>query len=123
MSDVIDNKAASRFELETDGLLSIAEYRIADGAIYFTHTEVPPQLGGRGVAGQGTGKGPHVGDQGDQVVAEDLVIGRGSGGLGVHRGFPSLASVHQFKRTAQLKVPDKINVIRRGPAARDRIPR
>jgi len=52
MSDVIDNKAASRFELETDGLLSIAEYRIADGAIYFTHTEVPPQLGGRGVGGK-----------------------------------------------------------------------
>lgn len=52
MSAVIDNPAKSRFELEIDGELAIAEYRIADGAIYFTHTETPMRLQGRGVASQ-----------------------------------------------------------------------
>lgn len=52
MSAVIDNPAKSRFELEIDGELAIAEYRIADGAIYLTHTETPARLQGRGVASQ-----------------------------------------------------------------------
>lgn len=52
MSAVIDNPAKSRFELEIDGELAIAEYRIADGAIYFTHTETSMRLQGRGVASQ-----------------------------------------------------------------------
>ena len=52
MSDVIDNVGASRFELTVDGHLAIAEYRIADGAIYFTHTETPAALEGRGVGGR-----------------------------------------------------------------------
>ena len=52
MSDVIDNTSESRFELTVDGELAIAEYRIADGAIYFTHTETPWKLQGRGIAGR-----------------------------------------------------------------------
>lgn len=50
MADVIDNKAESRFELSVDGSMAIAEYRIADGTIYFTHTETPYALQGKGVA-------------------------------------------------------------------------
>ena len=52
MSDVVDNAAAGRFELAVDGHLAIAEYHIAGGAIYFTHTETPPALEGRGVGGR-----------------------------------------------------------------------
>jgi predicted GNAT family acetyltransferase len=50
--DVIDNPAERRFEIEVDGKLSIAEYRLVAGGIMFTHTEVPPELGGRGIGGQ-----------------------------------------------------------------------
>ena len=50
MSDVIDNRAESRFELGSDGSMAIAEYRIADDTIYFTHTETPDALQGRGIA-------------------------------------------------------------------------
>ena len=50
MAEVVDNKAHNRFELEADGETAIAEYRIADGAIYFTHTETPYRLQGRGIA-------------------------------------------------------------------------
>ena len=46
MAEVVDNKAHNRFELEADGETAIAEYRIADGAIYFTHTETPYRLWG-----------------------------------------------------------------------------
>lgn len=50
MSDVIDNKAESRFELAVEGATAIAEYRIAGDTIYFTHTETPDALQGKGVA-------------------------------------------------------------------------
>jgi hypothetical protein len=46
---VIDNEAESRFELEVDGKTALAAYRLRDGRISFTHTEVPPQLSGKGV--------------------------------------------------------------------------
>jgi hypothetical protein len=49
MSEVRDNAALHRFELEVDGHLAVAYYRPAPGVITFTHTEVPPALGGRGV--------------------------------------------------------------------------
>lgn len=52
MAEVVDNVERGRFELETDGEIAIAEYRIADGAIYFTHTETPYRLQGRGIASQ-----------------------------------------------------------------------
>lgn len=47
---VSHNEAASRFECEVDGKLSVAEYEMHDGAMVFTHTEVPRELGGRGIA-------------------------------------------------------------------------
>lgn len=50
MSDVVDNKAESRFELSVDGAMAVAEYRIAGDSIHFTHTETPYALQGRGVA-------------------------------------------------------------------------
>jgi uncharacterized protein len=44
------NTAASRFEVELDGYLSVCDYRLAAGQMVMNHTEVPPQLGGRGIA-------------------------------------------------------------------------
>ncbi|HJU30764.1 MAG TPA: GNAT family N-acetyltransferase [Hyphomicrobiaceae bacterium] len=46
---VHDNADKSRYELEVDGHLAIAVYRLAPGVITFVHTEVPPELGGKGV--------------------------------------------------------------------------
>jgi predicted GNAT family acetyltransferase len=42
----------SRYELMTDGLLSIADYRKSGNVISITHVEVPHELRGRGVAAQ-----------------------------------------------------------------------
>jgi uncharacterized protein len=47
---VRNNTALNRFELEVDGQLAVAYYRMAPGVITFVHTEVPQALSGRGVA-------------------------------------------------------------------------
>ncbi len=52
MGEVIDNTKENRFELDIDGHLAIVTYSISDGAIYFTHTETPAHLQGRGIAGR-----------------------------------------------------------------------
>lgn len=49
MSDVKDNLEKHQFELEVDGHLALAAYRLKPGIITFTHTEVPKELGGRGI--------------------------------------------------------------------------
>jgi predicted GNAT family acetyltransferase len=49
---VRDNPAEHRFELDVGGHLAVAYYSLADGVITFTHTEVPPELGGQGVGSQ-----------------------------------------------------------------------
>jgi len=49
---VRDNAAQRRFEIEIDGHLALADYRINDGVMELYHTESPPALAGRGVASQ-----------------------------------------------------------------------
>jgi predicted GNAT family acetyltransferase len=44
-----DNEERSRFELDVDGVIAFVTYRKSDGAITLVHTEVPPELGGRGI--------------------------------------------------------------------------
>ncbi|MGH6643936.1 MAG: GNAT family N-acetyltransferase, partial [Bradyrhizobium sp.] len=44
-----DNEAASRFELEIEGAVAFVSYRKSPGAITLEHTEVPPELGGKGI--------------------------------------------------------------------------
>ena len=46
---VTDNPAKGRFELTEDGATAFAAYRVQDGQLVFTHTEVPDSLSGRGV--------------------------------------------------------------------------
>jgi uncharacterized protein len=49
MSDVRNNTAQHRFELDVDGHQAVAYYRMAPGVITFVHTEVPQELSGRGI--------------------------------------------------------------------------
>ena len=50
MNDTVsDNPAQHRFELAVDGHVAASYYEIADGVITFAHTEVPPELGGKGI--------------------------------------------------------------------------
>jgi predicted GNAT family acetyltransferase len=46
---VRNNTALSRFELETEFGMAVANYRASDGAVAIYHTEVPSQLRERGV--------------------------------------------------------------------------
>ncbi|MEA2906786.1 MAG: uncharacterized protein QOI12_4173 [Alphaproteobacteria bacterium] len=48
-SSVHQNSARSRFELDVDGHVAFANYRIVDDVIAITHTEVPAALRERGV--------------------------------------------------------------------------
>ena len=56
MTNVVNNKAQNRYELTVDGHLAATYYKVSDGVITFIHTEVPPELGGKGV-GSKTGEG------------------------------------------------------------------
>lgn len=49
--EVSHNDSASRFEVLVDGQLCRAEYRLQDGVMRMTHTEVPHRLEGRGIGG------------------------------------------------------------------------
>ena len=48
MSEVTNNTEKHRFELAVEGHIAASYYKIADGVITFIHTEVPPELGGKG---------------------------------------------------------------------------
>jgi predicted GNAT family acetyltransferase len=49
---IVHNAAQNRFEAHVDGDLGHLDYRIAGDAFAINHTEVPPSLGGRGIAGK-----------------------------------------------------------------------
>jgi len=49
---MINNKDRSRFELEEDGHLAWAEYRIRNGKYLIPHVEADPALRGTGAAGR-----------------------------------------------------------------------
>jgi predicted GNAT family acetyltransferase len=48
-SDVVNNPSQHRYQLTVDGHTAATYYKIADGVITFVHTEVPPELGGKGI--------------------------------------------------------------------------
>ena len=69
MSDTVrNNPAQSRFELDVEGHTAIAVYRLEGGVITFVHTEVPPELGGKGVGSR------LVQGALDQIRAEGLKV-------------------------------------------------
>ena len=50
MPDAVrDNKAQHRFEMDAGGDVAVAYYRLAQGVVTFTHTEVPAALQGQGI--------------------------------------------------------------------------
>ena len=49
MSEIVNNTADHRYELLVDGHIAATYYKLADGVITFIHTEVPPELGGKGI--------------------------------------------------------------------------
>ncbi|MBY0383225.1 MAG: N-acetyltransferase [Xanthobacteraceae bacterium] len=52
MTDIVNNEAEHRFEMNVEGHIAAAYYELSDGVITFTHTEVPKELGGRGIGSQ-----------------------------------------------------------------------
>lgn len=50
MGAVRDNKSRQRFELDVEGKVAFANYRLVPGSVIITHTETPPALRGRGIA-------------------------------------------------------------------------
>jgi len=49
--DIKNNDQQSRYETTVDGKTAFSAYRRDGDTITFTHTEVPPELEGRGIAG------------------------------------------------------------------------
>lgn len=49
-AEIRHDVAARRFESETGGHVAVLDYERADGEIALTHTFVPPELRGRGLA-------------------------------------------------------------------------
>jgi len=72
VSDAVRNNAAlSRFELDADGHTALAYYQTSPGVVTFVHTEVPPELSGKGVGSRlARGALEMVRAQGDMVVAK-----------------------------------------------------
>jgi uncharacterized protein len=52
MATVRDNKAQSRFELDIEGGVAFANYRLTPSAVIITHTETPRALRGHGIASE-----------------------------------------------------------------------
>jgi uncharacterized protein len=52
MNAVRDNKSLGRFELDVEGAVAFASYRLAPGTVIITHTETPRSLRGRGFASE-----------------------------------------------------------------------
>lgn len=50
--EVRHDATAQRFQVVVDGHRCILEYRLAHGVMTITHTGVPPEVGGRGIAGE-----------------------------------------------------------------------
>lgn len=49
MPEIRNNADRHRLELDVEGHVALVEYNLADGVISFLHTEVPKELGGRGI--------------------------------------------------------------------------
>lgn len=47
--DVRDNASENRYELTVDGYLAAAYYKTHGNVVTFVHTEVPKELGGKGI--------------------------------------------------------------------------
>ena len=46
------DEAAGRFRVQVHGHLCVCDYRLRDGTMFITHTEVAPELEGQGIAAE-----------------------------------------------------------------------
>lgn len=76
MNDVRDNAGKQRYEFEADGATAFVDYRLTSGVIDFIHTEVPKELGGRGIG---------------SILAKGALEGARAGGLKVIATCPFIA--------------------------------
>ena len=69
MGTVRDNTAASRFELEAEGVTAFITYTRGPGAITLVHEEVPKEASGKGL-GSALAKGALelIGSRGEKVI-------------------------------------------------------
>jgi len=49
---VVNDEKARQFQLRVEGRLALIQYVYSNGSMVFVHTEVPPALEGRGLAGK-----------------------------------------------------------------------
>ncbi|MBU6456414.1 MAG: N-acetyltransferase [Bradyrhizobium sp.] len=49
MSDIVNNKERHRYELAVGEYIAATYYKIEGNVITFIHTEVPAELGGKGI--------------------------------------------------------------------------
>ena len=52
MSTISHDQDAKQFSTEVDGHRAELDYTLADGVMTITHTRVPPEIGGRGIAAE-----------------------------------------------------------------------
>ena len=67
---IVHNRKGNQFEATVAGQVAVAQYMLDRGTIYLTHTEVPADLRGRGIA-QALARGAfaHARAEGLRVVA------------------------------------------------------
>lgn len=71
MSNVVDNPARSRYELEVPGGVAYVDYRRAPGVVTLTYARVPDELQGRGIGAELVrGTLELVRAQGDKVIPQ-----------------------------------------------------
>jgi uncharacterized protein len=71
MINIVNNHAQHQFELSVDGHLATAHYESDGNVVTFVHTEVPTELGGRGVGSRLVqGALDQVRADGQKVIAE-----------------------------------------------------
>jgi predicted GNAT family acetyltransferase len=50
--DIVHDTHAHRFTVAVEGHRGVIDYTLRDGVMVITHTEVPPAIGGRGIAAE-----------------------------------------------------------------------
>lgn len=75
--DVVDDSAAHRFVLETDGHRAELVYRLDGDRLVLVHTEVPDALGGRGIGGRLVRAGVDSARRRDLSVVPECEFARG----------------------------------------------
>ena len=88
MTEIVNNKAQHRFELTVDVHMAAAHYTLAGGVITFVHTEVPSELGGKGIGSKLIqGALDQVRAAGLKVIAQCPFV---KGWIGKHPGYADL---------------------------------